>query len=58
MKFSKTDYFIIFALSVLLIFAISFNIAMKFIDRNTSKSTENVDVLSKTSKVENTFREF
>lgn len=52
MKFSKSDYFIIFALSVVLIFVISFNIAMKFIDRNTSKSTENVDVLSKTSKVE------
>ena len=55
MKFSKTDYFIIFALSVLLIFAISFNIAMKFIDRNSAKSTENVDVLSNTSSVEKYF---
>ncbi|NLP29266.1 MAG: hypothetical protein GX370_11065 [Clostridia bacterium] len=57
MKFSKTDYFIIFALSVLLIFAISFNIAMKFIDRNSAKSTENVDVLSNTSSVEKVLSE-
>lgn len=52
MRFSKVDYFIIFTLSVVLIFAISFNVAIKLINRNAIKSNENVDVLSKTRTVE------
>ncbi|SCN21484.1 hypothetical protein N3C_0266 [Clostridium sp. N3C] len=51
-SFSKSDYFIIFALSVILLFAISFNIAMKFTNKKISKSNENVEVLSSNSESE------
>lgn len=52
MRFSRIDYFIFFTLSVFFIFAISFNIAMRAINKNITKPGENVDALSNTAKVE------